>query len=553
MRSNLLKNHPEQKEVNQRDMTSFPCRIFAAILFILMAGAAAIGAEDAAPTKSDSAGSTESLPDALPPMPKPEDLVERPLKGLARNEAVTRALEDNKQLAVQRVTPAIQEARIMAAKGPFDAIASANINYSRVDTQTALDPALLPPGSPFKAVTRSLNGGAGITKRWFTGTQTTLDFSAMRSRTSPSPREYQSAATLSIRQNLLKGLSPAANLALIHEAENSFKRSQYVLRGEVIATVADVETAYWNLALAYELLAVQQYSLTLAERQLERTRVFVEVGSLPPLEVTSAEAEVAARRRDLIDAKNSLENHVVDFLLLTEGMLPDDGNYTLPRPTDEAQMPELLGTDKESIEIAMRTRPDLFQAELDRENGRLEVIRTKDGMLPRLDAIGSYGVTGRGLQFHDSRDRASDADFDQYSIGAEFEFPILNRAARGNFRAAKATEEQFEKAIENLKENIKADVLKGRIDLKNKIAAVDAARSAVALQEQRLINEEEKWRNGLSTNLDVFQTQRDLVNSRNQLFVRIAGAFKSEINLYVQEGSILEVRGIKTEGGEVLK
>ncbi len=497
----------------------------------------------------------ESKPDA-PAQPLAADVDENArltTQPLVLCDAVVRSLEHNTDLAVSRFAPKIQKEQILGSKGAFDAILNAGVNHSRMTSQTTANPASLPAGSPAVAVSRESLADFSITKPWATGTQTGIEISTIKNVSSIGPDFYDSKVIFSIRQSLLRGMRPAVNLARIHEAQNNYKSSLYKLRADTINVVSRVETTYWNLALAYELLEVQKFSLDLAKRQLDRTQAFVDVGKVSPLELTSAKAELASRRQNFIDAKTNLQKTALDMLALIEPEIGENNRTVLPFPADQARLPTLAGADGESLELAMKNRPDLFQAYLDLENGKLEVIRTKDGVLPQLDLVGSYGLTGLGTNFQKSRDAVEDRDFDQYSVGLQFQVPIPNRTARGGFRAATQTRQQLDAAIKNLTLKVKTSVLQGRIDLANGLASVEAARATVALEEENLRNQEEKWKNGLATSLDVIQAQRDLVNSKDQLLIRIANALISEINLYVQEGTLLEVRGIQVDGGEELK
>src|SRR4029078_11535895 len=66
---------------------------------------------------------------------------------------------------------------------------------------------------------------------------------------------------------------------------------------------AGAERAYWNLVLANAAVSVQQQSLDLS-LELERTnKARVDVGQSPPLDLVSAQAEVAQRRENLIVAQ----------------------------------------------------------------------------------------------------------------------------------------------------------------------------------------------------------------------------------------------------------
>lgn len=531
---------------------SRPARVprwIAAFIFLFGLGTAVGFAAEAEPA-AGTPGTEDTGALTLALTPYEPDFPTRPVS-LAG--AIVDALEKNRDLLVSRLNPDISRAREMAARGAFDLIISGSVNYERRTTQTGVEQSLTLAGQQPTNISRSLDSRVRISKPWITGTEIGIEGSVLRSQSTVSPREYSSSLLFTLRQSLLRGLDPRANLASIRQAQNNIEISNYQLINDTITVVSGVMTGYWNLALAWELMAVQKFSLDLAVSQMEKTEAFVELGRMPALEISSARAEVASRERDFIDAKNNLQITGIDFLLISEAGFDETGEYSLPRPDDRARLPELTGSAAESIGIALGNRPDLAQSYLDLENGRLDVVRTRDGLLPRLDFVGSYGWTGRGIQFHEARKVIDEGDFDQYRLGVDFEIPFPNRRARGDYRASVLTREQLSQSIENLRQVIHADVLKARIDLENQIAGVEASRASLRFQEEKLDAEEEKWRNGLSTNLEVFQAQRDLVNARNQLLVSIANVLKSEINLYVSEGSLLKMNGIEAVGGTALR
>lgn len=468
-----------------------------------------------------------------------------PTAPLQLQDAILRALENNTALAVARLSPPIAESQIMTARGAFDAVLSGGANYSRTADQIFLD-------RRDARLNRVSRARIELDKPFATGTTVGISGTIDRNHAADSDPNYFTTLSLNARQALLRGLNPKANLANIRQAENDYKGSLYRLESDAINTLAAVESTYWDLALAYELLGAQRLSLDLAERQLERTRAFVEVGGMSPLEITTAEAEVATRQRDYIDAKNNLQITAIQLSRLIEADLGDAGPAALPKPSTEAQLSIEPMPAAEAVRLALANRPDLAQAHLDLENGNLRVIQTRDGLLPRLDLVGSYGLTGSGANPDPAFENLRTGDFDRYSIGVEFEAPLPNRRARGADRAARYSRDQLERSISNLRQTITADTLEARITLVNQLAGVDAARVALRLNEEKLTNEEEKWKNGLSTTLDVFQAQRDLVAARNQLLIRIANALKTEITLYVRQGILLQVRGLSAEGGTKL-
>ena len=76
---------------------------------------------------------------------------------------------------------------------------------------------------------------------------------------------------------------------ILHEADLENFRTQ------VMDTVRDIEGAYWNLIANEEQLRVAEKSLETAKALLEQTKTQYEVGVVSKVEVTEAEAGVAAR------------------------------------------------------------------------------------------------------------------------------------------------------------------------------------------------------------------------------------------------------------------
>ena len=89
-------------------------------------------------------------------------------------------------------------------------------------------------------------------------------------------------------------------------------------RRDVMDTVRDIEDAYWGLIANEEQLRVEEKSLETAEALLEQTRTQYEVGVVSKVEVTEAEAGVAAREFSRITAENayqSAQDRLIDLVL----------------------------------------------------------------------------------------------------------------------------------------------------------------------------------------------------------------------------------------------
>src|SRR5204862_2723863 len=84
--------------------------------------------------------------------------------------------------------------------------------------------------------------------------------------------------------------------------------SELQFRESVVQTVATVKQAYWALKAALANIGVQQRSLELAQELARQNKIRVDAGQIPPLDLVQAEAEVAQRRENLIQARTTAED-----------------------------------------------------------------------------------------------------------------------------------------------------------------------------------------------------------------------------------------------------
>jgi len=204
------------------------------------------------------------------------------------------------------------------------------------------------------------------------------------------------------------------------------------------------------------------------------------------------------------------------------------------------------------IAVALQMRPDLNQAKLLRQRDELEVLKTRNGLLPKLDLFITLGKTGYADSFGGSiRDVHSD-NYDAV-VGLAFGYPPLNRAAEASHIRAVLTREQTREAINNLSQLIEVDVRSAYLEIARTQEQVAATAATRKLQEEKLRWETEKFRVGKSTSLLVAQAQRDLVASQISEVQAAVNYMKAFVEMYRLEGSLLERRGIAGPGSEPVR
>jgi len=371
-----------------------------------------------------------------------------------------------------------------------------------------------------------------------------LEASGEHSENSPGTDALSTArAGLTVTQALLRGLGRRVNLAALHQARLDTLASQYELRGFAEALVAEVESDYWDFILAERRIAIYTDSMALAERQMWETEERVRIGKLARTELAAAQAEVARRREALIAARSALATTRLSFLHRINP--PGEGLWDreLVLLNDPLIAPPTLTDVREHVALAQQMRPEINQARLALDRGELDLVQTRNGLLPRLDLFITLGKSGYADAFDDAVGRIRRDSYDA-SAGLTMEWPVGNRAAEARHRRATLSLAQAREALDNLAQLVEMDVRTAYIQAERAREEIAATQATRALQEETLRAESEKFRVGKSTSFLVAQAQRDLLQAQIAEISSRVNLLKALVALYRLEGSLLERRGL---------
>jgi outer membrane protein TolC len=541
MEGNVLMDIARLRSARKLLVASFlACSCYSCAQYKVRSPADYIGPKQSEPSTEVNAVAEAKTPTAgVPESVQPASAPEGPLK-ITVGQAILLSLENNRSLIVQRTNPQITRTFEQEQRAAFDPVLTGQAGYDRdkVDAGPATSTVSGPVGS--------------IGAQEFLPTGTTL---GVTGSTSPaavaglSEDERASRVAFNATQSLLRGFGPAVNLASLNQAKLDTEISQYELRGFAQTLVAQVEETYWDYALAERQIEIFTQSLALAQKQLEETQERIRVGDLAQTELSAAEAEVALRREGLINARSDLEKIKLNLLRLVNppGSRLWDRQLVLASLPTSPSIP--LDDVQSHVSLAMRMRPDLNQAKLLWQRGDLEVVKTRNGLLPRLDLFVTLGKTGYANSFGKSVSDIGGGSYDTF-VGLDFEYPVLNRGAQARNLRAVLTRQQAREAISNLSQLVEVDVRTAYVEIARSQEQVAATAATRKLQEEKLRSETEKFRLGKSTSLLVAQAQRDLVSSQIAEVQAVVNYLQSFVEMYRQEGSLLERRSIASPGAE---
>jgi len=459
------------------------------------------------------------------------------------SDAILTALENNRSLAVQRLNPAIRRTGEDVARAAFDPDLTAGISQSQDKTEQKS----AATGKTMVTRTERTAASIGVSEFLPTGTNIGLNLTTQRNETEGAGDQSNSRIELAITQALLRGAGLNVNLATLRQARLDTEVSQYELRGVVETLVAQVEETYWDYSLAKAQMKIFTDSLKLAEAQLAETEERIKVGKLAPTELPAAQAEVALRHENVINGRSTLLTTRLNMLRLLSPESSDLWSQDLVLKDEPATPTVVFGEVTSHVQVALRWRPDLNQARLAIQRSEIDLVVTRNGLLPKLDTFITLGGTGYADSFGGSV-RAEDGKTRDLLVGLNFEYPLLNRAARARNQKSRLSRDQVEEALANTGQLVEVDVRSAYIEVNRAAEQVAATAATRKLQEEVLRAETEKLRIGKSTSILVARAQRDLLSAQIDEVKAVVAHLKALVELWRLEGSLLERRGIIAPG-----
>src|SRR5271166_4124852 len=243
----------------------------------------------------------------------------------------------------------------------------------------------------------------GYTQGFAYGTALTAGFNnthvTTNNPTSLLTPELTSNFQVRLTQNLLQGFGALPNLRFVHIAKNNREISDVAFRLQTITTVDQIENMYWDLVYAYENVRVQEEALTYAQKALDDTKQQAQVGTVPPIQVVSAQSILSTNQQNLILAENNLQ---LQQLLMKNALSRSIEDPVLAEadviPTSTMQLPEqepVIPT-QDLINQALDHRAELVESRIDLNSRDLSSKAVRNAMLPTLEAFAYYGGSGLG-------------------------------------------------------------------------------------------------------------------------------------------------------------
>ena len=452
----------------------------------------------------------------------------------------------------------------------YDPTISGLLNWAHQST-TEYNPLLT--GSSNWLLSNNFNGNIGWTQGFSPGTQLSVTFDNTRLTSNAARYTYNpilsSSLGFTITQPLLRGFGIELNRRYIHIAKNNQKIADLVFRQQVIDTVAGIARLYTDLVSLNEDLKVKREALRLAERLYEDNQNKVQQGQQAPIEVTRAQAQVAASRQALVSAVGLVEQQelIVKTAITRGGLANPVIRAAHILATDTLTVPETepVRSVEDLIAEAVRSRPDLAQAGIQVENSQISLKGSLNALRPELDVVGTVQNGGLSGDVNPAAAALTPGaaiypggygtalgqifrnNFPTYAVGLQLNLPLRNRVAQADAVRDELQVRQSQLRRQQFEDQVRLEVADAYVAMQQARAAYEAAVQSRVLQEQSVDVEQATFDVGLATNYLVIQYQTYLAQARSTEVAAKGAYAKAKVALDRATASTLEVNQVSIQ------
>ena len=507
-------------------------------------------------------------------------------KSLTLAEAISLALENNKDIEVTRKNVKIAEFDLKAARGFYE---------PKFTGQTYYDRSTVPNVSIFSSnrTTKqgSFVGNAGLqgyVPRF--GTVLNATFNNQR-LTSDNPisilsPQLNSSLSFSVTQPLFRGRKFDQPRRAIEVAKRNLSLTDTQFRQRTIDIIANVQRAYWDLTYALRNLQVQRDGVKDAKDQLEHNRRLVNEGQLAPIDVLAAETQVANFELSVYDALNIVgvaENNL-------KNMISQNRNDALwgksVTPVDSVDLDPPITTLAQALDAAMTNRPELEINRAQKDINALDQRYYKEQKKPQIDLVASYSSSGIGgtqnpnFRSPFARECATgdtacldeqirqqlatqnllnsigggssgitdifSNKYPTFRVGVQFNLPLFgDKTSRAQYGRSLVESERLDTQREQLEQNIQVDVRNSLQSLRTAEARLRAAAIARENSVKQYDSEQRKLDAGQSDIYKVLERQTALTTARSNELRAQTELNKSIADLQRATGNSLKANNVE--------
>jgi outer membrane protein len=465
------------------------------------------------------------------PAPQPAG----PLLKVTAEEAVRMALENNLGIQAERIGPQIQTYGVAQARAVF----RPNL-FSNTTTRSSTSPPDFFASGGFAEATTAerLQTNVGLQQQLgWGGARYSVSLDALRATTTGTQQfnpQLGSTLAASYVQPLLRNFRIDNFRQQVLVSQKNLEIADIQLRQQITVTTRAVKSAYYDLVGAIAGLQVARQSLDLALESLRNNRTRVEVGTMAPIDILEAEAEVSSNEEAVINAESRIKTAEDRLRALIMNPAQQDFWTVRLEPAEQPTLTPAAIDVEAAVANALANRTDIAQTRKRIETTQINLDYLSNQKLPAVDLIANYNTVGVGgtqfifapgqfppvvdrevqRSFGDALRDVFGNQFKTWSVQLQVSYPIGTSPAEAGFAATRLQREQERTTLRDQEMQIATAVRDAGRQVTTNLKRVEATRKAREFAERRLEAEQKRFTVGLSTTFQLFQAQRDLARQR---------------------------------------
>jgi outer membrane protein TolC len=336
--------------------------------------------------------------------------------------------------------------------------------------------------------------------------------------------------------------------------------------------ISDVENAYWDLYFAYRNLEAKISSRDAALNTWRIEKEYREAQS------GSGEKEARAREqyyryeaqvlealtgREVDGTRNNNGSsggtfrategvHVAERRLRLVMNLPINDDRML-RPVHDPILVKVVFDWNQIVGESLQLRPELRKQDLQLKRGQLELLASRNALLPQIDLLTQYRIRGFGhdlwgsssAQFDNAVATMTSGNFQEWQFGVEMNMPVGLRRAYNNVRNAKLKLARDQDLLDQKQRRVIHDLSNAYASVIRafEIANVSMNQRSAAHEQLAILRNLEENKSRVNTN--------EMLDAQNRVTQADAGYYDAIVrymlalkNVHFEKGTLLEYNNI---------
>jgi outer membrane protein TolC len=385
------------------------------------------------------------------------------------------------------------------------------------------------------------------------GTSYSISFNLQRQTSTQAGLLFNPALTsfgaLQIYQPLLNGFGLPLTQRFVTLAQNNTKIVTEAFHSMLNDTLSNAANAYWDLVALRENRRAAADAVAAAEQQRDENLERVDLGVMTPLDVLTAESQLAASRVQLVQAQTAVEQQEVVLKTFISKQIEPALDALTIEPTESLPGPteiEVPSTDV-SIATALASRSSIRQAQLSLQNQRIAQEYTRKNLLPVFSVYAAVDMYGLAPGTPPAIRQLVRLAYPEYSVGLTWSLPLFNRAAVADDVRARLESQESEVSLQRTRQQVTMQVQNATTSVAQNRARVSAAGRALVASRTVYEGEQDRLRAGMSTPYRVLLALRDLTAAQSADVQARVNYAKALVAYQVAVGSLLEHNGIDAD------